>query len=117
MGPAICVKLPQPCLHRYDPISLALAACGDWTSKDVGEGKHFSGTSCRFGIPLPGIKQTGTFDLMLDAKGKIAMYTTNMTTKTGPTTSRKNETATATATSTKPNPENFKNHCTPKSAK
>jgi hypothetical protein len=63
---------------RYDPISLALAACSIWSLEITGSTHHHSGTKCNFaGFPLPG--QTGTFDVWF-ANGLIDKFMTNTTT-------------------------------------
>ena len=55
-----CLTLAQPCFHRQDPLSLAIAQCkGGWVEKQPG---HWLGSGC---VPLylPGVKYIGSFEV------------------------------------------------------
>ncbi len=112
--PSGCVSLPMPCFHRYDPVSLAIAACKSWTEQQIGPSQHFAGSRCDFaGFHIPG--QTGTFDAWYEG-GKIAKFQTNTTTvnPTGPgILTETSETVTVTSYSESPNPAVFHTYCKP----
>lgn len=110
--PSGCTSLPQPCFHRYDPISLALAACSHWHKQVVGSSEQFTGTNCDFaGFHIPG--QTGSFDVWYEA-GKIVKFQTNTTTTTNPAmTTLTSETVTVTSYGESPDPAVFHSYCRP----
>ena len=108
-----CVSLPMPCFHRYDPVSLAIAACKSWTGNQVGAAQHFAGSRCDFaGFHVPG--QTGTFDAWYDS-GRISRFQTNTTTltPTGGVLTETSETVTVTSYSDSPDPAVFHTYCKP----
>ena len=109
--PSGCVSLPMPCFHRYDPVSLAIAACKAWAQQQVGSSQHFAGTRCDFaGFHIPG--QTGTFDAWY-VGGKIAKFQTNTTTTTSGIATVTSETVTVTSYSESPDPSVFHSYCKP----
>ena len=109
--PSGCVSLQMPCFHRYDPVSLAIAACKTWAQQQVGSSQHFAGTRCDFaGFHVPG--QTGTFDAWY-ADGKITKFQTNTTTISSGMTTVTSETVTATSYNESPDPVVFHNYCKP----
>ena len=107
-----CTSLPQPCFHRYDPVSLALAACKGWAERNIGTSEHYAGTRCDFaGFHIPG--QTGSFDIWYEA-GKIVKFQTNTTTTTNPAMlTVTSETITVTSFSDSPDPAIFHSYCKP----
>lgn len=114
--PGGCVSLPMPCFHRYDPVSLAIAACKSWTESHFGATQHFAGSRCDFaGFHIPG--QTGTFDAWYDS-GKISRFQTNTTTLAptgGGVLTETSETVTVTSYSDTPDPAVFHTYCKPSS--
>ena len=112
--PGGCTSLPQPCFHRYDPVSLAIAACKSWTDQAIGATQRFLGTRCDFaGFHIPG--QTGSFEIWIEG-GQIAKFQTNTTTVPiapgGPTTVT-SETVTVTSYDESPDPAVFRTYCRP----
>lgn len=112
--PSGCVSLPMPCFHRYDPVSLAIAACKVWTDAQSGPWQHFAASSCDFaGFHIPG--QTGTFDAWYEGD-KLLKFQTNTTTAspTGPgMLTVTSETVTVTSYSEAPDPAVFHSYCKP----
>jgi hypothetical protein len=110
--PSGCGSLPQPCFHRYDPVSLALAACKSWVKRADDTSDHFAGTRCDFaGFHIPG--QTGTFDVYYEG-GKVVKFETNTTTTTNPAVrTLTSETVEVTSYSESPDPAVFRRYCKP----
>jgi hypothetical protein len=122
MGPAnaSCIKFAKPCIHRYDPISLALFACSGWTETPVApRGRRYFSSNCNFAIvPMPGVQSSGSFDVWYKDGDEIPYkFTTNTTTVervNGQTVRMEvSETTVAKFTSNSPNPAVFRGHCTP----
>ena len=107
-----CKTLPQPCFHRYDPVSLALAACKGWAERTIGSSEHYASIRCDFaGFHIPG--QTGSFDVWYEA-GKIVKFQTNTTTTTNPAMlTVTSETITVTSFRDSPDPAIFNSYCKP----
>ena len=94
-----CAKILAPCLHPYNPVALALAACSVWSKSDSGDSIRYHGDKCNFDvIPVPGVTAVGSFDFDVGASGAhdIKQWVTHsmQTIKTPTTTTIQNSTET-----------------------
>lgn len=116
-----CQEILAPCLHRYDPVSMALAACSSWGKTDSGNRQiRYHGEKCNFGIiPVPGVTSVGTFDFDVGASGahdiKQWMTTTIQTIKSGGSVTVQNVTETVVVSHLTQTPDEavFRGHCAP----
>lgn len=125
-----CAELPAPCIHRYDPISLALSACASWrVASEPGQMQHYSGSRCNFTVlciatctevcTLPGVRCTGSFDVWFrDGDPVPHKFITNtsvvQSSGIGVVANNFSETMVTTYSDSSPDQAPMRGHCTPR---